>query len=61
MPNIYIDKSLRDVATYVNINKRLPRIKLPANKIKMFADWWNSDIRFEDTVPHSFEERLFHS
>lgn len=29
---------------------------LPADKLTMFADWWNNDIRFEKTVPHSFEE-----
>lgn len=40
----------------LKINKRLPKIMLPANKMKMFAEWWNSDIRFEKTIPHSFEE-----
>lgn len=40
----------------LKINKRLPKIVLPANKLKMFADWWNEDIRFEKTIPHSFEE-----
>ena len=40
----------------LKINKRLPQIILPNEKLQMFADWWNSDIRFEKTVPHSFEE-----
>lgn len=40
----------------LKINKRLPKIILPANKLEMFANWWNEDIRFEKTIPHSFEE-----
>lgn len=40
----------------LKINKRLPKIVLPANKLEMFANWWNEDIRFENTIPHSFEE-----
>lgn len=40
----------------LKINKHLPQIILPNNKLKMFADWWNSDIRFEKSIPHSFEE-----
>lgn len=40
----------------LKINKRLPQIILPNEKLQMFADWWNSDIKFEKTVPHSFEE-----
>lgn len=40
----------------LKINKRLPQILLPKEKREMFANWWNSDIRFESTIPHSFEE-----
>lgn len=40
----------------LKINKHLPQIILPNEKLQMFADWWNSDIRFEKSVPHSFEE-----
>lgn len=40
----------------LKINKRLPQILLPKEKLQMFIDWWNSDIRFEKTVPHSFDE-----
>jgi len=40
----------------LKINKRLPKIKLPASKLEMFADWWNKDIRFEKSIPHTFEE-----
>ena len=40
----------------LKIDKRLPQIILPVNKIQMFIDWWNSDIRFEKTIPHTFNE-----
>ena len=40
----------------LKIDKHLPQIILPYKKNKMFLDWWNSDIRFEKTVPHSFDE-----
>lgn len=40
----------------LKINKRLPKIMLPAKKLEMFAEWWNEDVRFEKTIPHSFEE-----
>lgn len=40
----------------LKIDKHLPQIILPYKKNKMFIDWWNSDIRFEKTVPHSFDE-----
>lgn len=59
MPTIYRDEETKKTPTYIKVNKRLPHIILPANKIKMFADWWNSDIRLEGTVPHSFEEGYF--
>lgn len=39
----------------LKMDKRLPIIILPDNKLKMFQDWWNSDIRFENSVPKSFE------
>lgn len=37
-------------------DRHLPCIEIPVNKLQMFLDWWNSDIRFESTVPHSFNE-----
>ena len=40
----------------LKIDKHLPQIVLPYKKNKMFIDWWNSDIRFEKSVPHSFDE-----
>lgn len=59
MPTIFKPNGYNKEVIYEKINKRLPQILLPTNKIKMFADWWNSDIRFESTVPHSFEEGYF--
>lgn len=38
----------------LKIDKTLPQIIVPANKLQMFQDWWNSDIRFEKSIPHSF-------
>lgn len=40
----------------LKIDKRLPQILIPANKIQLFIDWWNSDIRFETSIPHAFNE-----
>ena len=40
----------------LKIDKRLPQIIVPADKIQMFIDWWNSDIRFEKSIPHTFNE-----
>ena len=40
----------------LKIDKRFPHIIVPENKINMFLDWWNTDIRYEHTIPHSFEE-----
>lgn len=40
----------------LKIDKHLPQIMLPKDKIQMFVDWWNTDIRFEKSIPHSFEE-----
>lgn len=40
----------------LKIDKRLPQIIVPENKIQMFIDWWNSDIRFEKYIPQTFNE-----
>lgn len=40
----------------LKVDKKLPKIILPNNKIDMFVDWWNKDIRFQTEVPHSFNE-----
>lgn len=40
----------------LKIDKHLPQIIVPNNKVQMFIDWWNTDIRFEKSIPHSFNE-----
>lgn len=40
----------------LKIRKSLPQILIPSNKIEMLIDWWNKDIRFQNDIPHSFEE-----
>lgn len=40
----------------LKVDKHLPQIILPYKKNEMFINWWNSDIRFEKNVPHSFNE-----
>ena len=43
----------------LKIDKYLPQILLPPKARKMFMEWWNRDIRFEQTIPHSFESGYF--
>lgn len=40
----------------LKINLKLPQIILPENKIQMFLDWYNQDLRFQNTVPQAFKE-----
>lgn len=40
----------------LKINKKLPQIKVSKKNIQFFYDWWNTDIRFETTVPQVFTE-----
>ena len=51
-----MEYSLTNTKKKLKIDKHLPKIVLPNNKLKMFADWWNEDIRFEKTIPHAFTE-----
>lgn len=39
----------------LKIDKNLPQILLPAKTRAMFINWWNSDIRKEQTIPKVFE------
>lgn len=39
----------------LKIDKTLPQILIPPKTRAMFINWWNSDIRFEKSIPHSFE------
>lgn len=45
-----------DKKQQLKINKRLPQIHIEQKQIDLFIDWWNKDIRFQQTIPHSFEE-----
>lgn len=40
----------------LKIDKHLPQIVIPPKARAMFINWWNSDIRFEHTIPHPFEK-----
>lgn len=40
----------------LKIDKHLPQILVPPKARAMFINWWNSDIRFEHTIPHPFEK-----
>lgn len=39
----------------LRINKKLPQIVLPQNKNNYFIEWYDNDLRFQDTIPNSFE------
>ena len=45
-----------DKKQQLKINKRLPQIHIEQKQIDLFIEWWNKDIRFQQTIPHSFEE-----
>lgn len=40
----------------MKIDKKLPQIIIPRDKLIMFMDWWDNDIRYETTVPRAFNE-----
>jgi hypothetical protein len=52
-----IEMDKKDIQTkkYLKLDKHLPQIIVPEKTLKMFMEWWNTDIRFEKSVPHSFE------
>ena len=54
-----IFKNISGKSKKLRIDKRLPQILLPNDKIDMMEDWWNEDIRFQDDIPHAFEEGYF--
>lgn len=43
----------------LELNQKLPKIYLPKDKIHTFVEWYNKDLRYENTVPHAFEEGYF--
>ena len=40
----------------LKIDKHLPQILIPPKTRAMFINWWNSDIRFEKSLPHPCEK-----
>ena len=50
--NIKVDKFLQEL----HIRNKLPQIIVPADKVDLFIEWWNKDIRFLPDVPHSFDK-----
>lgn len=54
--DLFRRKNHKQADKVLKIDKRLPQIIVPADKIQMFIDWWNSDIRFEKSIPHTFDE-----
>ena len=38
------------------MNNKLPQIIIPENKVDMFIEWYDADIRFTDSCPHAFDE-----
>jgi len=40
----------------LKIDKKLPQVKVTKKNVQVFYDWWNSDIRFENSVPQVFTE-----
>lgn len=39
----------------LKLDRHLPQIVIPPKTRTMFINWWNSDIRFETSIPHIFE------
>lgn len=40
----------------LKLNKKLPQIILHKNKIDMFIEWYNNDLRHQNTLPKAFNE-----
>ena len=40
----------------LKLDKKLPKIILPEDKYNMLIDWYNRDLRFQDTIPEVFPE-----
>ena len=40
----------------LRINPLLPNIIISKDKINLFVDWYNKDIRFQKELPHTFEK-----
>lgn len=53
--NVDINKVPKEMRT-LNIKSKLPQILIPDDKVIVFKDWWNQDIRFQTSIPKSFSE-----
>ena len=51
MVNVEMTNDKSKVNKELKIDKRLSKIIIPESKVQMFIDWWNSDIRFEKSIP----------
>lgn len=40
----------------LKFKNKLPQIILPKNKIALFIDWYNKDLRFQGTLPEAYSE-----
>lgn len=58
MPNKELEKRLGIKVSdeRLKLNKRLPYIKLPKEKVNLFIDWYNQDLRTIKDIPRVFEE-----
>lgn len=45
----------------LKIIKKLPQIIIPNNKTRMFEEWYDNDLRFQDEIPRAFDRRLYFS
>ena len=50
--SIKVEKSQEEL----HIRNKLPQIIVPADKVDVFIEWWNEDIRFLQDIPRSFDE-----
>lgn len=44
----------------LQIRKKLPYIILPKSKVDMFIEWWNKDLKYQNTIPIAFDEGYFY-
>ena len=58
MPNKELEEKLGIKVSdeKLKLNKRLPYIKLPKEKVNLFIDWYNQDLRTIKDIPRVFEE-----
>jgi hypothetical protein len=40
----------------LQIRNKLPQIIISDDKVEVFSDWWNQDLRFLASIPRSFDE-----